>query len=182
MRERLFDLASVLVHQNAPFQTFLSTGAYLFQTSTGILIPLTAFHSFSEENDTLTPYLSRPMLNYSMIDELIAKDGQITNKKKLICALRNRVNVKSQNSKAYWERTNVIALCSPYCTTYAAMSVRYATAKAVLREKERDRKRNMSPGAREEKRLRDNANKTKNLKRTKAEKAARAAAGAVAQA
>jgi len=43
MRERFLDFANVLIHQSAPLQPLLSTGAYLFQTSTGILIPLQAF-------------------------------------------------------------------------------------------------------------------------------------------
>jgi hypothetical protein len=168
IRERLLDFASIIIHGDAPRQNFLSTCAWFFQTSTGLLMPITAFEDFTPENDTLSPYLSRPTLNLRMMDELIAKSSVLKAKKKDIYNVRKKVNVKPLQAVSYWQRPEVSSIYGPYTTTYSLMSARYDNAKTIRRDKERARVAGMDPEQKEANRLRKNQLKTAGVKRRKA--------------
>ena len=70
-RERLLDIASILVDVDVRLPAFLLNNPWFFQTSNRILMPFSILEEFDDENNTLTRYLSRPTLNTCMKDKLI---------------------------------------------------------------------------------------------------------------
>ncbi|CAO2656299.1 Nn.00g051020.m01.CDS01 [Neocucurbitaria sp. VM-36] len=149
-RERLFDYVSVLLYGEAHLPTFLSTGNWFYQMSTGILIPLTAFEEYNEgSNDTLSKYLSRPTLDTHAMRNFIRNSPTLSEKGGAILNLRNAIGIKPEDAVAYWSRPAVLAKYGSYSLTYELMTKRYIQAKQGVREKPRKRMGAMSATDRE---------------------------------
>ena len=155
-RERLIDFATVLLYGETRFQTFFSTGNWFYQMSTGIIIPLTAFLRFTEENDTLSKYFKRPNLNSASMDQLLSTVEALKPKKKMIQNVRTINNVKPSKAVEFWARAEVVAEYGEYRTTYALMAARFVAATQASRAKTKKREAEEPPEVQEERRKRVN--------------------------
>ncbi|KAF2827239.1 hypothetical protein CC86DRAFT_208402 [Ophiobolus disseminans] len=108
----------------------MSSCAYVWQTSTGIIIPLHKFREYEKDkNDTLSPYLSRPTLNLATIVDMINRlSSGLLHEKKELYDIRTKVNIKPRAAATYWIRSDTLLRYGPYALTYQLMSERYLAA------------------------------------------------------
>lgn len=116
-----------------------------------------AFEDYSRENDTLSAYLCRPLLNTCTMNEIIKGSRIISKKKAEVFAIRKKVNVKPADSPAYWSRTDVQREYGFYKTTYRIMSEQYVNALASRRAENKVKDSKLSAKEKKERRLHTNA-------------------------
>lgn len=137
--------------------TFLLRTNWFFQLSTGTIIPMEAFHNFTDDNDTLSQYLRRPTLNLASMDRLIGDIEALRVKKKLINKVRSQSNVKASAAVKFWARSDVVAPYCAYTVTYALMAKGYDTATEASKSKMRAKYDSQTYEEEEKQRLHINA-------------------------
>jgi hypothetical protein len=159
-RERLVDFVQVMLYGSYILPSFLSTGCYLFQVSTGTTIPLAAFLDFDADNDTLSQYFNdRPTLNTATMDQPIATKPQPFAKKAAILAVRKAQNIKPADAVAYWRRPHLVARHGSCTVTYELPAQRHIDSTAKSRERTKKRVSELSHGEQEARRLKINSQK-----------------------
>ncbi len=98
IQERFIDLACVFLYGKPHLPIFLSRTSYFGSVNGGVIIPVHFFEDFSEENDTLSEHLARPLLNLGSMNAMIERLLKALARKESIYALRTRINEDPKNA------------------------------------------------------------------------------------
>ena len=100
-RERIIDYCQAKMFGRIHLPCFLSTTAYVFQLSTGGILPVPALLEYSKRNDTPSVHFSRPTLDTSSLDKTMERIAGLNIDQQLaIKAIRKSVNIKPAQRSA----------------------------------------------------------------------------------
>ena len=94
-RERIIDYCKAKMFGRIHLPLFLSTTVYVFQSSTGGILPVTSLLEYSKRSDTPSDHFSRPTLDTSPLDKTMERIAGLSIDQQLaIKAIRKSVNIK----------------------------------------------------------------------------------------
>jgi len=125
LKERLMDFAMVKVWGSAHLQGFLSTANHRFQTTTGIILRMSDFEDYGEDNETLRTVLSIPNLRNSTLNVLLTGYKKITKEEvEGIKAMRKTMDVELTEKPSHWDRADVISKYGHHAFTFKLIAER----------------------------------------------------------
>ncbi|KAI4655321.1 hypothetical protein J4E93_000032 [Alternaria ventricosa] len=157
-RERIIDFCQAKMFGRIHLPGFLSTTSYVFQLSTGSILPVKALFERSKGNDTIKEHFSRPTLDTSSLDKTMERIAGLSVEQQLaIKAIRKSVNVKLADALSYWNRADIKLEYAGYIVTYILLTTTWRNRKASTVSRTRATADQQPPEIQEEERLRHNA-------------------------
>ena len=115
----------VKVWGTAHLQGFLSTTKYRFQAATGVILRMSDFEDYGEDNKTLRTILSIPNLSNATLNVLLTDYEKISKEDvEGIKALRKTMAVELTDKPSYWNRADVISKYGHHAFTFKLIAER----------------------------------------------------------
>ncbi|KAI4928325.1 uncharacterized protein J4E92_005810 [Alternaria infectoria] len=157
-RERIIDFCQAKLFGHIHLPGFLSTTSYVFQLSTGSILPVKSLFEHKKGNDTIKDHFSGPTLDNGSLDKTMERITGLSVEQQLaIKAIRKSVNVKPADALSYWNRADVKLKYAGYIVTYVLLTTTWRNQKASTVSRTRATADQQPPEIQEKRRLRHNA-------------------------